>query len=77
MKFKIAGKTEEREQVVNLDFVDIGSGEVMIVAVKANGDRISGGDLFTFKREGKVFRHACVNPHLGFHLNGAGEIVIV
>ena len=77
MKFKIAGKAgkrEVREPVVTLDFVDNKYGEITIVAVEVNGDRIAGSELCTFKNNGKIFMHTNVNPDLGFCLNGRGEI---
>ena len=46
-------------------------------AVKANGDKIEGGNLFTFKRDGTLYMCAHINPDLGFRLNREGEIVTV
>jgi hypothetical protein len=77
MKFKVAGKREEREQVVTLGLIDDGNDEVIVAAVDADGDKITGGNLFIFKKSGKVYRCAHVSPGLGFCLNGLGEIEVV
>ena len=78
MEFKIAGKKEVREPIVTLGLVEDNRFDgITVVAVNANGEIITGGELCTFRKSGRILMRAQINPDLGFCLNDAGQIEIV
>ena len=77
MKYEIYSESATKEKppvrlrlVRDVHFRD----EVTIIAVDGDGNRASQGDIITFTPDGRIQRHARVNPNFGFDLDDRGRI---
>lgn len=75
MKFKIYGE-KEAEKVVTLKLIPDEAEGVDICAVDEKGDVLRKGYIATFKPDGTLTLHSCINPDIGLALDDKGRIKI-
>ena len=75
MKLEIYSK--EKNDPVTLNLTPAANGDIILEAVDFKGQRCPEGHLLTIKRDGSFHLPGCVNPSLGFQLDGNGCIRVV
>ena len=73
-KFVIHG--QDSKELVRVALEDYRDGEVNLIAVDKNGNKISRGNILFLTNEGKLRLHAGVSADLGLQLDGDGRIVV-
>ena len=79
MSIKLKAFTEAapvEAKPIQLKLVDREDGEVSVVAVDEDGERVPAGYLITFTPDGKIRRAKSVNDELGFSLDSMGRIEV-
>jgi hypothetical protein len=78
MKLKVFNEQprEEKEPEVTLRLESTPHGDVVVLAVDSEGNRVNGGSLLAFKADGTILRPAFVNPKLPFKLDDMRRIQI-
>lgn len=61
---------------VRLKLEQDSDGEIVVMAVDKDGDRVYRGSLLRFKPDGSVIRPRGVDPKLGFKLDDKQQLVI-
>ena len=70
MKYEIYSEyAPKKKPPVRLRLVQDPDGGVTVIAVDERGDRVERGDIVTFTLDGRIRRHAAVNPGFGFDLD--------
>ena len=64
----------EEEKITRVKLYDHGSGNVTVIAVDKDGNRVDQGILFCLLPNGTIQRMPSVNPDLGFVLDDKGRI---
>jgi len=80
MSIKLKAFTEAapvEAKPIQLKLVDREDGEVSVVAVDEDGERVADGYLITFTSDGKIRLANGVNKTLGFSLDSMGRIEVV
>ena len=76
MELEIWDEKQDEEEPVRLRLVKRDSGDITLIAVDEEGDKIRWGNLLTLRSNGSVYRHEGVNENLGFDLDDLGRIGI-
>jgi hypothetical protein len=67
---------KELKEPVRLRLVKRDSGDITLIAVDEEGEKIRWGNLLTLRSNGSVYRHEGINEDIGFNLDSLGRIVI-